>query len=244
MKKYTGLDLELHMKKDFYTAFDFGYTLIDLQAIFSSFFYTLDVEVPNDIHELKEGEEYSKFHVAAMEPKDKEKIKRNAEAYKGNLPTTSRRFSKKYSGALKISKIESGSLLLKVASGLLTGLLLEFLKKYIWKKDDNESNKINVDITYNKNINISNKKFIEIEKEMLVDGKINKEIYNPEKYINNIISKVNIDPENPEKSIRSFLKVLHKEQVLKESQNYNERGVKSLSKDIDRFTGKFVDDCV
>lgn len=241
MKNNSMLNIHLYLNKKFNTVFDFGYTLIDLQAVFSSFLYTLDIEVPNDIYDINKQKDSQKIEIAAMGlKKETERKKKNKGSYIGNLPTTSRRFSKNYGGILRVIKIEKGSLILDVASNLLAGLLLKFIEKIIFSKGENNNN-FNVNINYNNNIEIDNSRFVDIEEKLFVDGQVIKDINNPEKYINKIISKVSIEPNNFKKNIINFLDVLKKEKVLNKNQIYDERGILSLSNDIKRLTGQFVD---
>lgn len=175
-------------------------------------------KLAEDIIQIIESPEYGM--VASIKPKIRP------------YPTTSRKFSKKYEDLLQIKEFKQGSFIASIASTVLAGIILKFAEKLIGENTEQP--------TINKNyftININADSKISIESRSgngLVPVDANE-------YINSIISKVDIDPNNVERSVRSLLDVMQNEKIIYKISNYNEKGVRTITIDVERFKGNFID---
>lgn len=159
--------------------------------------------------------------------------------------TTSRTFLKKHKNNLKLRSFKSGSLILEITSSVLSGLIFEFVKKIIFKETNN--NQI-LNINFSNNIiNINKDNIIindnnSLKKCISISDRISDKYagIDAKKYIDTIMCKMDIVPFDYEKNVKDFLNLLASEGIVKRTIIYNEKGVKTMSRDIERLAGRFV----
>ncbi len=264
------LTYRLKIDKSFNTVFDLSYTLIDIQALILGFIKTVedsrfelgyemiasrDVHKPDivieriletidrELDNIDKGEieTFKKEIVDVYNDYQPLKLeKKESQTYR----TTHRNFLNKYKDNIKLESIASGSLILEIASGVLCGLIIEFLKRVIDKNSKNIESPIQIHTKSNFciiNIQgdhqlINKNEFKKIS--AIVD---NKKLINIEDYISDTISKVEIVPNNIEKSVNNLLQTLTKERIINESTLYNKKGIKTIVNDINRIKGNTFD---
>ncbi|MPQ31248.1 hypothetical protein E4V42_07335 [Clostridium estertheticum] len=165
---------------------------------------------------------------------------------KGYISTTSRSFARKYKESLKLKSFKSGSITLAITSTVFGGLLLEFIKRLVFK--ETKSNEV-ININFNNStVNIDKNNIIFSENKSLgrylkIDDNLSNEYINinSKEYIDDIISKVTYEENDYEKNVMNFLQVLQEEGVIGKQVMYNKNGVQTVVRDIKRFTGRFID---
>lgn len=158
--------------------------------------------------------------------------------------TTNRKFNKKYEMNLQLNEFSKGSLILDIANSVLVSFITDFLKALLIKQTGNDRVV---------NINIQNQYIIIddsvlkvvpknscIEKAIQIQQGINTGRLDVQKCIHDVIEASQPD-QNTEESVRRFLKELHKNGLVSEQVIYDERGIKTAARDIERFKGNFVD---
>lgn len=162
----------------------------------------------------------------------------------GFKQTTSRRFNKKYQMNLKLNDFSKGSLILDLGNSLIVSILTEFLKELAWKKTGNQ-NSININI-YNQYILIDRKMINSFPKDSCVVNAIslnqvnNQAQLDVEKIVHDVVNLSRPD-ENIEDSVRRLLCELKRNGIVNEQVIYDERGIKTAARDIERFVGNFMD---
>jgi hypothetical protein len=168
--------------------------------------------------------------------------KKNREPY---IQTTTRTFAKKYSHLLKLKSFKSGSLFLDIASSVISGLIVEFIKKIV-DADSGKSGIFQVNYTCN---NIQ----VHINDPYLKNNLVNKHIsvnettltksydLNLERYFNELFSHISIEPFDYEGNVIRFIDTLVKNEIITDNCLYNEKGIKTMSKDIKRLSGFLLD---
>ena len=155
------------------------------------------------------------------------------------LPTTSRSFTKKYADFMMLNDFKSGSIILNITSSVIAGLILEFLKRSIWGNNNSEA-PITSTITNNNNIIVVNDNS-PITRRIDIDERTGVRNISPSDYINSLLSRVQIVEGDHEYNVRKLLDVLIDQGIVTPNIVYNERGIVSLSRDIKRFEGHFLD---
>jgi hypothetical protein len=159
-------------------------------------------------------------------------------------PTSSRNFNKKYKRIVELEKFEQGSLLLTITSTVLAGIILKFVEKIAFEEDA----KIKIEV--NNNIIVINqdngtKSMVRINDQSNKNS--NATMKNSgieiERYIDDVISRVELDKYDIEESVRSLLNVLATDGYFNKNIIYNKKGIKTIVNDIERFRGNYIDIC-
>ncbi|MTI49725.1 MAG: hypothetical protein FH761_17985 [Firmicutes bacterium] len=155
-------------------------------------------------------------------------------------PTTTRRFAEKYKDKIKLKSFKQGSLTLGIVSTVISGIIWKFVERIFFTKD---TNKMNTSISNNsiyiiKDYTGSNIIDIPIEKKHSLIDK-NQEIVNIEKYIDKLVDRAEINHGDMERTIKNLLEILSKEGIINERVLYDEKGIKTINSDMERFIGNF-----
>lgn len=163
----------------------------------------------------------------------------------GYKQTTSRRFNKKYQMNLKLKGFSEGSLFLNLVNSIIVSILTEFLKELVIKKTGNP-NAININIFNNQYIQIDGEIVKSIPKDSCIRSAIelkqgsNKNQLDVNKCIHNVVES-SMPDEDIEESVIRLLRELKKNGFVSEQITYDDRGIKTAVRDIERFTGNFMD---
>lgn len=163
----------------------------------------------------------------------------------GYKQTTSRKFNKKYQMNLRLNGFSKGSLFLDLVNSLIVSILTEFLKELVVKKTGNQ-NAININVYNNQYILIDGEAVKRIPKDSCVCSAIkvnlgsNQSQLDVQKCIHDVVESSKPD-ENIEESVRRLFRELEKNGIVNEQIIYDERGIKTAVRDIERFTGNFMD---
>lgn len=158
--------------------------------------------------------------------------------------TTNRKFNKKYEMNLQLNEFSKGSLLLDIANSVLVSFITDFLRALLIKQTGNDLVvNINIQNQYiiidDSVINVVPKNSC-IEKAIQIQPGTNTGKLDVQKCIHDVIEASQPD-QNTEESVRRFLKELNKNGLVSEQVIYDERGIKTAARDIERFKGNFVD---
>ncbi|MFL0198699.1 hypothetical protein ACJDU8_24545 [Clostridium sp. WILCCON 0269] len=175
------------------------------------------------------------------------------------IASTSRNFASKYKYTLRLKDFKKGSLVLTVASSVLSGIILEFIKKIIFKSNE-KSECLHIDIE--KSVILVDKNTIKIDDGSIIsksikiddnpvnkylsldsmDDKPNKENFHLDinNYINLLIDKIEIKPDDYEANVYTLLNVLVEENLLSKYSTYNEKAIRTLGKDCKRLVGNLI----
>lgn len=162
----------------------------------------------------------------------------------GYKQTTSRKFNKKYQMNLRLNGFSKGSLFLDLVNSLIVSILTEFLKELVVKKTGNQ-NAININVYNNQYILIDGEAVKRIPKDSCVCSAIkvnlgsNQSQLDVQKCIHDVVESSKPD-ENIEESVRRLFRELEKSGIVNEQIIYDERGIKTAVRDIERFTGNFM----
>lgn len=257
----------VRFNKELLTVYDLSYILIDFQAvinnmteiIYDSMAEKLQIaETKNyDLIDIIEKKEYEDTYVPQQHPSWQREIEKNAESVILGLnrksadqtslklkQTTNRRFNRKHQMNLKLNGFSKGSLILDLANSLIVSILIEFLKELVGKKTGNEKI-INTTIN-NQYILFDKEKITILPKDSCVANAIsfnnvnNQAQLEVKKIVHDVVNLSKPD-ENIEYSIRRLLCELKRNGIVNEYVIYDERGIKTAVRDIERFVGNFMD---
>jgi len=161
----------------------------------------------------------------------------------GYKQTTTRRFNKKYRMNLKLNGFSKGSLVLNLTNSLLVSILTEFLKELVFKKTGNQNN---INIRCNQYIMIDGDMVSNIPQDSCVRKNIktqqgsSQSLLDVQKCIHDIVQASKPD-ENIEESVKRLFKELEKTGIVSELVLYDDRGIKTVNRDVERFAGHFMD---
>ena len=251
------------------TVFDLSYLLIDFQAIINNLVemihdnndmvYILSDEKQfiEELHDEKlKNEGVNKNHtdwqkeiehrIESLIYEPQKKVANiNLRSTSGYKKTTTRRFNEKYRMNLMLNDFSKGSLVLDLINSLAVSILTEFLKELVFKKTGKED-AININIYNNQYILIDGESFKKLPKDSCVRDSVkiiegnNENNIDVQKCIYNIVQTSKPD-ENIEESVKRLFVELEKNGVINKQFTYDERGIKTAVKDIDRFLGYFMD---
>lgn len=260
----------VRFNKELLTVYDLSYILIDFQAVINNMTEIIYdsmaekfqiVKTKNyDLIDIIEKKEYEDIYVPQQHPNWQREIEKNAESVILGLnrksadisnqttlrykQTTNRRFNRKHQMNLKLNGFSKGSLILDLANSLIVSILIEFLKELVGKKTGNE--KI-INTTINNQYILFDKEKIKIlPKDSCVANAIsfnnvnNQAQLEVEKIVHDVV-KLSKPDENIEHSIRQLLCELKRNGIVNEYVTYDERGIKTAVRDIERFVGNFMD---
>lgn len=257
----------VRFNKELLTVYDLSYILIDFQAVINNMTEIIYdsmaekfqiVKTKNyDLIDIIEKKEYEDTYVAQQHPSWQREIEKNAESVILGLnrksadrtslrlkQTTNRRFNRKHQMNLKLNGFSKGSLILDLANSLIVSILIEFLKELVGKKTGNE--KI-INTTINNQYILFDKEKIKIlPKDSCVANAIsfnnvnNQAQLEVKKIVHDVVNLSKPD-ENIEHSIRRLLCELKRNGIVNECVTYDERGIKTAVRDIERFVGNFMD---
>lgn len=266
---FWDYDIEsvVRFNKELLTVYDLSYILIDFQAVINNMTEIIYdsmaekfqiVKTKNyDLIDIIEKKEYEDTYVAQQHPSWQREIEKNAESVILGLnrksadrtslrlkQTTNRRFNRKHQMNLKLNGFSKGSLILDLANSLIVSILIEFLKELVGKKTGNE--KI-INTTINNQYILFDKEKIKIlPKDSCVANAIsfnnvnNQAQLEVKKIVRDVVNLSKPD-ENIEYSIRRLLCELKRNGIVNEYVIYDERGIKTAVRDIERFVGNFMD---
>lgn len=260
----------VRFNKELLTVYDLSYILIDFQAVINNMTEIIYdsmaekfqiVKTKNyDLIDIIEKKEYEDIYVPQQHPSWQREIEKNAESVILGLnrksadisnqttlrykQTTNRRFNRKHQMNLKLNGFSKGSLILDLANSLIVSILIEFLKELVGKKTGNE--KI-INTTINNQYILFDKEKIKIlPKDSCVANAIsfnnvnNQAQLEVKKIVHDVV-KLSKPDENIEHSIRRLLCELKRNGIVNEYVIYDERGIKTAVRDIERFVGNFMD---
>lgn len=257
----------VRFNKELLTVYDLSYILIDFQAVINNMTEIIYdsmaekfqiAETKNyDLIDIIEKKEYEDIYVPQQHPSWQREIEKNAEsvilgpdrksADQTSLrlkQTTNRRFNRKHQMNLKLNGFSKGSLILDLANSLIVSILIEFLKELVGKKTGNEKI-INTTIN-NQYILFDKEKITILPKDSCVANAIsfnnvnNQAQLEVKKIVHDVVNLSKPD-ENIEHSIRRLLCELKRNGIVNEYVTYDERGIKTAVRDIERFVGNFMD---
>lgn len=257
------IDINIHYDQQYVSVFDLGNTLVDLQALVSGITrlceddYDLSYEEIIDYKKDEDITRLEKIKTIILDeiPKDNienidklswrieeqfapEKVAQHTvRAY----PTISRKFSKKYMDLIRLNSFAQGSLILEIATTVISGLILKFIEKLC----ENEKQKP-LQVTVNNNCIIidnknSHKQIVHVKeyRNQAISNEVNGVPI--EQYYESVLSSVEINSEDIQASVMSLLHKLSDDKVLSTQVIYNERGIKTLINDIERMRGTMLD---
>lgn len=262
---------KIRFDKDMKTVYDLSYFLIDFQAVINNMtdiiydgrcqIFEERSIIDNEQFWNIEDQKYDQKHIQTenTHPEWQKRIEKNLESFlfqeekaaartprviSGLKQTTNRKFNKKYEMNLQLNEFSKGSLVLELANSLLISLMTEFIKALLIKQTRND-NIININIK-NEYIIIDNSvidvipKNSCIEKAIKIQTGINTSKLDVQKCIHDVVEAAQPD-QNTEESVKRFLNELYKNGLVSEQVIYDERGIKTASRDIERFKGNFID---
>lgn len=265
------IESNVRFNKEMMTVYDLSYLLIDFQAVVNNLTEMIDNNIEEKYQIIEEktirDSEILKRQVIENEivrqehPRWQKEIEENIEAFifepnkkVANVSsrttlrfkqTTSRRFNKKYKMNLKLNGFSKGSLILDLANSLIVSILTEFLKELTVKKTGNQG-VFNINVYGNQNIYIDGETVKKVPKDSCLVGAIkinkgsNQSQLDVQKCICNVVEASKPD-ENIEESVRRLFLELEKSGITNKQVIYDESGIKTVVRDIERFTGNFMD---
>lgn len=263
--KMKKVEYSILFKKEMNTVFDLSYFLIDLQAIVNGLYevvracgelqYVKVAEfVPyhkiKEVTRIREEQERPKWQREAerimlreLDYYTEEKVANVAgRKYVGYKQTTSRNFNNRYKDVWELRSFSKGSLILDITSSVICYFITEFLQALL-KEKTGRNDIINVNI-YNNFIVIDKNKcqIIPNNSGVIVPNSSDGNRFNLDvkRLSNEILSSASPD-EDVEESVRRFINVLHAKGIVSESVIYDDRGIKTIVRDVNRMVGNFVD---
>lgn len=265
--KMEKVEYSILFKKEMNTIFDLSYFLIDLQAIVNGLYEVISncgevshemiaEQVPVPYHKvegitrLREDQERPKWQREAervmlreLDYYTEEKVANvTGKKYVGYKQTTSRFFNNKYREVWKLRSFSKGSLILDITSSVICYFITEFLQALL-KEKTGRNDIVNVNI-YNNFIVIDKNKcqIIPNNSRVIVPNSFDGNRYNLDvkRLSNEILSSASPD-EDVEESVRRFINVLHANGIVSESVIYDDRGIKTIVRDVNRMLGNFID---
>lgn len=260
------LNVKVKLDKQIGTVFDLSYILIDLQSVVNGLAELIDslsqketfaivanyLPITEDYIEDAYTQE-SRMHPqwqrkvendveSILYPEREDKKKVYAKPAQGYKQTTNRRFNEKYRMNLRLLNFQKGSLILDLATPVIAGLILEFIKELIYKKTGKRDIfQINIQNNYIKinesDITVITKSRCIPNVHVMKDGTGTIDI---KAMIDGIIRTAKPD-ENIESSVNRFLTVIREENIIDQSETYDIRGVKTFVRDADRLIGNLID---
>lgn len=265
---FCNYDIESQVRfdKKMMTVFELSYFLIDYQSVINNLTEIILNKEKLIEDKFVRYDEFEKRRIDSgrivqrEHPEWQKKIEENIESFffepnrkvadfrpratLGFKQTTSRRFNEKYQMNLKLKSFSEGSLILDLANSLLVSILTEFLKELVIQKTGNQ-NAININFYNNQYIFIDAETVKKIPKGSCIGNAIkvnsgsNQNQLDVQKCIHDVIAASKPD-ENIEESVTRLLWELEKNGVINEWNIYDERGIKTAVRDIERFAGNFV----
>lgn len=263
--KMEKVEYSILFKKEMNTIFDLSYFLIDLQAIVNGLYevvrtcgesqYVKVAElVPHhkikEVTRIREDQERPKWQREAerimlreLDYYTEEKVANVAgRKYVGYKQTTSRNFNNRYKDVWELRSFSKGSLILDVTSSVICYFITEFLQALL-KEKTGKNDIINVNI-YNNFIVIDKNKcqMIPNNSGVIAPNSSDGNRFNLDvKRLSNEILSLTSPDEDVEESARRFINVLHAKGIVSESVIYDDRGIKTIVRDVNRMVGNFVD---
>lgn len=265
------IESKIKFNKEMVTVYDLAYLLIDFQAVINNMVDMIYNSIENRYQKVASKliydntimeESILKNEIAGQShPSWQKEIEDNFDAifldkpkivadYRkrttlGYKQTTSRRFNKKYRMNLKLNGFSEGSLILNLANSLIVSILTDFLKELVVNRTGKQ-NVININIYNTQYIEIDNNIISSIPKDSCVRTAIrvkqgdNRSFLDVQKCIHDVVGAAKPDY-NIEESVRRLLKELERTGLVERQIIYDERGIKTAGKDIERFSGHFID---
>lgn len=255
------VDIKIHYLQNYTNVFDLGNTLVDLQALVSGItrlceddsglFYGKELynERENHIsrHEiikaiiLDEIPEKNSVNIDELSKRIEEQFppEKAAQQSVRAYSTISRSFSRKYKDLVRLNSFAQGSLILDIATSVISGLILKFVERLF-------GNETPMQVTINNNFIIIDdnnkcKKVVRVEECRGEDTLNHIKGMTIDQYFDSVLSSVEINNKDVHKSVMSLLHKLSEQQVLSTRVIYNERGIKTLTNDIERMRGTLLD---
>lgn len=261
----------VRFNKEMMTVYDLSYLLIDFQAIINNLTEIICNNIGESYKiakgeyitygEIAKREAIRNDIVEQEHPRWQKEIEDNFKSFlvesnkkaanfrprttSGLKQTTSRKFNEKYRMNLKLNGFSKGSLVLDLANSLIVSIFTDFLKELATKKTGNP-NIININIHINQYIQVDGETVNMIPKDSCIGSaiKVNKGSnqcqLDIQKCIHDIV-EVSKPDENIEASVRRLLLELERSGVISKYVIYDERGIKTVVRDIERFIGNFMD---
>ena len=264
------IESQVRFNKKMMTVFELSYFLIDYQAVINNLteiIFNNEKKVKLIEEKFIRHDDFEKRRIDSSRvlqrehPEWQKEIEENIESFifepnrkvadfslratLGFKQTTSRRFNEKYQMNLKLNSFSEGSLILDLANSLLVSILTEFLKELVIQKTGNK-NAINIKFYNNQYIFIDAETVKRIPKGSCISNAIkvnsgsNQNQLDVQKCIHDVVDASKPD-ENIEESVKRLLLELEKCGVVNKQIIYDERGIKTAVRDIERFKGNFVD---
>lgn len=260
------IEYEVKINKKFETFFDLSYMLVDFQALINGI-----TKLYEDDRIFKHGleaipkyieprESYEIEDIVEKNLVDVDRITKNrlideitslvypAEKVKSfkplkPYPTTSRNFGRRYKNQIELQSFEQGCFAATITSTVIAGVILKFIERIIFNEGGSSkivvnSSKTNIYILDEK----SGKRIYKIESEnpiTNIDDLNNSKTI--DEYFNNVVDRVNIDSNNLESSVRNLVNVLVEEEILHGNAIYDDRGIITITKDVERMRGNLLD---
>ena len=265
------IESNLRFNKDMTTVYDLSYMLLDFQAVINNIAELVcdSVDEKYEVIEEKTDENHFGLIENIEEPyiygiehprwqkeiendiesliykKDSIVVNRNPKLLSGYKQTTNRRYNKRHQMNLKLNGFSHGSLILDLVNSLIVAIIIEFLKE-LTKKNTGNPNVMDLNIYNNQYIIIDGEDIRKIPQGTVLRNSI---ILTPGNNYNKLdvnrcvhdIVESSTPNEDIEGSIRRFLEELKRNGLVNEQVIYDERGIKTAVRDIDRFTGHFID---
>lgn len=265
--KMRKVEYSILFKKEMNTIFDLSYFLIDLQAIVNGLYEVIS-ECGEESHEMIAEPALVSYHkvegiTRLREDQERPKWQREAERIMlreldyyteekvanvagrkcvGYKQTTSRNFNNRYKDVWELRSFNKGSLVLDITSSIICYFITEFLQVLL-KEKTGRNDIVNLNI-YNNFIVIDKNKcqIIPNNSGVIVSNSSDGNRFNLDvKHLSNDILSSASPDEDVEESVRRFINVLHAKGIVSESVIYDDRGIKTIVRDVNRMVGNFVD---
>ncbi|ABX41308.1 hypothetical protein [Lachnoclostridium phytofermentans] len=255
------IDIEIHYLQQYTSVFDLGNTIVDLQALVSGItriceddcglfleenpYYKIDKPIPRQekIKEiiLDEVPENNIVDIDKLSKRIEAQFAPEKVAYQGvrAYPTISRKFSRRYKNLIRLNTFSQGSLILDIATSVISGLILKFIERLF--VDDSS-----IQVTINNNIiiindNDSNKKIVRVKEYNSQEVLAQSRGMTLDQYYDAILSSVEVNNQDIETSVVSLLQKLSNDKILSTQVIYDKKGIKTLTNDIERMRGNLLD---